>query len=213
MLTEPLPVPDFETDDFIDPPKGNNIEVLLASIAASLEAIAHPQQSAKALGFCEAPRESLYVFCNRKHGGVWYSLDENSNPTVIEHGALEGYLKDLKFEKVSRKAGRNAEEVSKLHIVIEGDRRYTLECGAQTQFSKGVLSAIATLTPEAISKQTITLVPSPSTDSDDVLFCNVYTGGQRIYAPYDSQTDFRKVAGTALNMVELANPKAKNNDQ
>jgi hypothetical protein len=179
------------------------IELLLQSIASSLQTIAYPKQT-KTLGFCDPPSGAMYIFCNRNNGGNWYSLDENSKPVVIEHKAIEGYLRQLTFEKVERRR----DEVSKLRIVIEADRRYTLECGSSTQFSKGFLSAIALLTPEAIAQQTIIIAPSPSTESEEVLFCNVYIGGQRIHAPYDSQTDFKVVARTACEMVKIATEKS-----
>ncbi len=169
------------------------IELLLASIAASLETIAHPK-STKALGFCEAPRGTTYVFCNRKNGGIWYTLNEQSQPVNIEHQALEGYIRKLEFKKTMR---RN-EETVKLHCYIEGDRPYVLESSATAHFSKGLLSAIAMMTPEQI-REPIILCPQASTENAEVLFCNIYQGGSQIFAPYDDQTDFKVVARTALN--------------
>jgi hypothetical protein len=32
----------------------------------------------KTLGFGAAPKSQIYVFCNRKNGGLWYTLNSES---------------------------------------------------------------------------------------------------------------------------------------
>jgi hypothetical protein len=79
-----------------------------------------------------------------------------------------------------------------------------LESGAAVQFSKGLLNAIASLSPEAL-KQPITIVPEPSTKNDEVLFCNVYQGDEQVFAPYDDQTNWRQVSRNAIDAVNAVN--------
>jgi hypothetical protein len=63
--------------------------------AAALEAIAHELKriadaqspTKQTLGFGPAPKSQVYVFCNRKHGGSWYTLNQDSQPVNIEHPA------------------------------------------------------------------------------------------------------------------------------
>jgi hypothetical protein len=176
----------------------------LAAIAQELrqikEALAPTKQT---LGFGEAPKTTQYVFCNRSKEGIWYSLDDKSQPVNIEAQALTGYVRKLEFhEKVRRN-----EKTHKLHCTIEADRLYILESAATAHFSKGFLSAIAFLTPEQL-KQPITLVPQPSTENAEVLFCNIYQDDKQIFAPYDDQTDWKRVSRTAIDAVRMANPEA-----
>lgn len=177
------------------------MEQLLQSILTELQQIRLDLTPTKqALGFGEAPRSEVWVFCNREKGGLWYGLDGQGQAVNIEHSALTGYIRKLEFTKPTRRG----KETDKLSITIEGDRIYILESGALVQFSKGLLSAIATMTPELL-RQPIKIVPVASTKNEEVLFCNVYQNNQQIFAPYEEQTDWRKLAATALNMVKIAN--------
>jgi hypothetical protein len=119
----------------------------------------------------------------------------------IEAQALTGYVRKLGFhEKVRRN-----EKTHKLHCTIEADQLYVLEGSATAHFSKGLLSAISSLTPEQL-KQPITIVPQPSTENAEVLFCNVYQDDKQIFAPYDDQTNWKRVSRFALDAVWIANP-------
>ncbi len=155
------------------------------------------------LGFGPVPKSEVWVFCNREKGGLWYSLDSQGQAVNIEHPALTGYIRKLEFTKPVRRG----EETDKLNCIIEGDKLYVLESGAAVQFSKGLLNAIASLPPEAL-KQPITIVPEPSTKNDEVLFCNIYQGDEQVFAPYDEQTNWRKVSRTAIDAVKAANSEA-----
>jgi hypothetical protein len=177
------------------------IEILQA-IAHDIHRIADAQSPAKqTLGFGPAPKSQVYVFCNRNKGGVWYTLNSESQPVNIEQPALTGIIRKLEFKETVRRG----EKSHKLHCYIEADQLYVLEGSAAAHFSKGLLSALAMLTPEQL-RQPITLVPQPSTENAEVLFCNVYQNGKQIYAPYDEQTQWKTVSRTALNAVRMANP-------
>ena len=126
----------------------------LQSIANSLTLIAQAKApvSQLKLGFGEAPKSQLYVFCNRGKGGVWYHLDDQSNPVIIEATALTGYARSFKIEKVIRRE----KEVYKMNFFLEGDRTYVLESAHDSNFSKGLMSAIAMMTPDQL-RQPITI--------------------------------------------------------
>ena len=178
---------------------------VLSEIAHQLQRIAEAlaPASQQTLGFGEAPKSQTYIFCNRSKGGVWYSLNEQSQPVIIEHPALTGIIRKLEFKETVR---RN-EKSHKLHCYIEADQLYILEGSAKAHFSKGLLSAIASLTPEQL-KQPLTIVPQPSTENGEVLFSNVYQKGKQVYAPYDEQTDWKAVSRAAVDAVRAANPEA-----
>jgi hypothetical protein len=175
----------------------------LNAIALELRRIADAKAPRQLLGFGPAPKSQVYVFCNRKHGGVWYSLDDKSHPINIEHPALTGIIRKLEFKETIR---RN-EKSHKLHCYIEADRLYVLESSATAHFSKGLLNAIALLTPSEL-KQMVTIVPQPSTENPEVLFCNLYQGDKQVFAPYDEQTDWKRVSRTAIDAVKAANDEA-----
>jgi hypothetical protein len=176
----------------------------LEAIALELRLMREAQTpSTQILGFGPAPKTQMYIFCNRKHGGVWYSLNEQSQPVNIEHPALTGIIRKLEFKETIR---RN-EKTHKLHCYIEADRLYVLESSATVHFSKGLLSAIAQIPPSEL-KQPITIVPQPSTENPEVLFGNLYQGDKQVFAPYDENTDWKRVSRTAKNNVGLANDEA-----
>ena len=175
-------------------------EQALNAIAQSLREIADSMVPKQTLGFGPAPKSQVYVFCNRKNGGVWYHLDDRSQPINIEHPALTGYVRKLEFKETVR---RN-EKSHKLHCYIEADKLYVLESSATAHFSKGLLSALAFLSPQAL-QQPITIHPQASTENAEVLFCNVYEGDRQVFAPYDDQTDWKRVSRGAIDNVKGAN--------
>jgi hypothetical protein len=82
---------------------------ILKAIAHDIHRIADAQSPAKqTLGFGSAPKSQVYVFCNRKNGGVWYTLDSQSQPVNIEHPALTGYIRKLEFKETVRRNEKSA---------------------------------------------------------------------------------------------------------
>jgi hypothetical protein len=171
----------------------------LNAIAAELRRIADAKAPQQLLGFGPAPKTQVYVFCNRKHGGVWYTLNEQSQPVNIEHPALTGYIRKLEFKETIR---RN-EKSHKLHCYVEADRLYVLESSATAHFSKGLLNAIALLSAQDL-QQPLTIHPQASTENAEVLFCNLYQGDRQVFAPYDDQTDWKRVSRAAIDVVKAA---------
>lgn len=172
---------------------------ILASIAASLESIAlslsKPEQP---LGFGASPRPQ-YIYCNRSNNCLWYWLDDDRAIVPITKTALTCYLEKLEFKQVERRG----KETWKTHLHVRGDRRYILEAGYDSNFSKGLLSALATASHQWL-KQPVT-IEVQAADSDEVLFCRFYVNGEAIFAPWDEQTDWRAISRQAIDNIELAN--------
>jgi hypothetical protein len=156
--------------------------------------------TSKTLGFGDAPKTQTHVFCNRKHGGVWYTLNAQSQPEIIEYQALTGIIRRIEFKNVERRK----EETSKLHCYVEAEKLYVLESGSKAHFTKGLLSAITSIPWDELMNP-ITIHPQAATESAEVLFCNVYQGDKHVFAPYDDKTDWASLARTARNNVRLAN--------
>ena len=180
-------------------------EQALERIAQQLEQIAEALAPTKQLlGFGAAPKSQVWVFCNRTKGGCWYTLDSQSQPVVIEQQALTGYIRKLEFKETTR---RN-EKSHKLHCTIEADQLYVLESSSKAHFSKGLMSVLALLPPSAL-KQPLTIVPQPSTENGEVLFCNVYQGSKQIFAPYDDQTNWKTAAKAAVEAIRIVNGESQ----
>jgi hypothetical protein len=136
------------------------------------------------------------IYCNRTHNCLWYSLDRERQPIPITESGLTGYLRRIKFEKVERRG----QEVSKLLTTIVADRTYILESGQDSHFSKCLLAAISSLTPEQL-RSPITIAPL-SGDDASVLFCNVWLGNDRCMASYNDETDWKAISIQALSKVK-----------
>ncbi|GAA6615324.1 hypothetical protein [Scytonema sp. NUACC26] len=141
---------------------------------------------------------SCKIYCNRQHNCLWYSLDADRNPKPITATALTGYLKELRFEQ----AERRGKPCHKLLATIQADRTYILESGHDTHFSKGLLVAVALLTPQQLIAP-ITIQPAPG-DDDSVLFCRVWCGSEYIKVSYDESANFREIAKAAIANCKAA---------
>ncbi|MCP6758416.1 MAG: hypothetical protein NHB32_06460 [Fischerella sp. CENA71] len=141
---------------------------------------------------------SIKIYCNRQHGHLWYTLT-NSEPTAVCASALTGYLRELKFEQTKRRG----KPCHKLLAFIQGDRPYILESGHDSHFTKGLLSAIASLTPQQLM-QPITISPQAG-DDDKVLFVRIWAGCEYVKAQYSEDTDWRATAKQAIAVVTATN--------
>jgi hypothetical protein len=106
----------------------------------------------------------------------------------------------LRFENTERRK----KESCKLLITVQADRTYILESGYDTHFSKCILAAIATLTPEQLYSP-ITLQPHPGTTDESVLFCRVWVNSELVMASYNEQSDWREISKQAIAVTKAAN--------
>lgn len=177
------------------------LEQLIAQQNSLLQQLIDVMQQKQQLGFGQSSRPR-YVYCNRSQGGLWYFLSEDSNrtPQPIAHNALTCLVEKLEFKQVERR-GR---ETWKTHLYVQSDRSYILEAGYDSNFSRSLISALAILAPAQIQRP-IT-IEVQAAESEEVLFCRVYTAtGELVFAPWDTQTDWRKVARQAVANIDVAN--------
>ncbi|WNZ24718.1 hypothetical protein HJG54_18965 [Leptolyngbya sp. NK1-12] len=173
-------------------------ESLLAQQNALLQQLIDLLQQKQPLGFSEAPRPR-YIYCNRSQNCLWYWLNDAREVVPISQTALTCMVEKLEFKQVERR-GR---DTWKIHLHVKADRRYILEAGYDSNFSKSLLSALSVLTPAQL-QQPIT-IEVQAAESDEVLFCRVYVNGELVFAPWDDSTSWKVVAKRAITNVEAAN--------
>lgn len=154
------------------------------------------------LGFSSSPRP-VYVYCNRTRDCLWYTLSEDASRTLqpIHEDALTGIV--TKIEK--RLVTRRGQEIEKLHVHIKADRKYILESGVESNFSRALLHPLSLIPVEKL-KNPITIAVE-SGESEEVLFCRIYNPatGEAAFAPWDASTDWAQVLERAIAKVEAAN--------
>ncbi len=173
-------------------------EALLAQQNALLQQLVDLLQQKQPLGFSDAPRPR-YVYCNRSNHCLWYWLNDAREVVPIAQTALTCLVEKLEFKQVERRG----KDTWKVHLSVQADRRYILEAGYDSNFSKSLLSALSVMTPQQL-QQPIT-IEVQAADSDEVLFCRVYGNGELIFAPWDDSTSWKVVAKRAIANVEAAN--------
>ncbi|GAB4382663.1 MAG: hypothetical protein Kow00121_43230 [Elainellaceae cyanobacterium] len=176
-----------------------SLEQLISQQNTLLQQLVNLLAHQQSLGFGDSPRPK-YIYCNRSQGGIWYSLSEDSTrtPQPIAQPALTCLVEKLEFKQVERR-GR---ETWKTHLHVQGDRYYILEAGYDSNFSRSLLCALAAITPSQLQRP-IT-IEAQAAESEEVLFCRVYVEGEPIFAPWDEQTDWRKMAQRAIANVDSA---------
>jgi hypothetical protein len=175
----------------------NELISLLQEQNALLQGILNSLSQPK-LGPLETAPGSVRVYCNRDRcpGALWYTV-VNGEPVPFPYKAIRGYLTGLKFEQVERR-GKPA---WKLYTTLNCG--YELESGYDSVFSKGLLSAIASLTPEQV-QQPVTIGVAPG-DDESVLLSRFWLADDSLaFAKWDEQTDWRAVAQTAKQLVTAA---------
>lgn len=134
--------------------------------------------STEQLGLLETfspPDRALFIYCNRQRSsGLWYTLDDHREPVALYHKAICGYLKDLSLTK----AMRRGKPVGKLRIGLQGDRRYVLEAGEESEFTKSALACLLGLETSKLFLP-ITLMPDPG-ESEEVVFCQIFVDNERV---------------------------------
>ena len=152
------------------------------------------------LGFSEAPRPR-YIYCNRSQNCLWYWLNDSREAMPILQTALTCVVEKLEFKQVERRG----KDTWKVHLHVRADRRYILEAGYDSNFSKSLLSALSVITAPQLS-QPLT-IEVQAADSEEVLFCRVYANGELVFAPWDDSTTWKVVAKRAIANVDAANAR------
>lgn len=172
-------------------------ETLLAQQNALLQQLIDLLQQKQPLGFSEAPRPR-YIYCNRSQHCLWYWLNDAREVMQISQTALTCLIDKLEFKQVERRG----KDTWKIHLHVRADRRYILEAGYDSNFSKSLLSALSVMTPQQL-QQPIT-IEVQAAESEEVLFCRVYAGSELVFAPWDESTTWKVVAKRAIANVDIA---------
>jgi hypothetical protein len=159
-----------------------SLETLVAdqrSLLQSLSQDLHSLQQQVATLSAEVRQQSTlgfgngrdYIIIERDKNILWHRF-ENDEPVPIKAKVLKGYIKQVVYVD---------KEYPKLHVFIEGDREYVLVTGFETHFSRELLAAIATLTPEALTHPVIIKPDVGEGESKHKpVFCNVIHQGRTI---------------------------------
>ena len=161
-----------------------SLEQLIAQQNALLQQLVNTLSQKQPLGFGDSPRPQ-FIYCNRSNNCLWYWLNDAREVVPIPQTALTCYVEKLEFRQLERRG----KDTWKTHLHVRSDRRYTLEAGYDSNFSKSLLCALAGLMPHQL-QQPMT-IEAQAADSDEVLFCRVYTNGEPVFAPWDEQADWR----------------------
>jgi hypothetical protein len=172
-------------------------ESLLTQQNALLQQLIDLLRQKQQLGFSEATR-SRYIYCNRSQNCLWYWLNDAREVMPIPQTALTCLIEKLEFKQVERRG----KDTWKIHLHVRADRRYILEAGYDSNFSKSLLSALSVMTPPQL-QQPVT-IEVQAADSDEVLFCRVYVNGELVFAPWDETTAWKVVAKRAIANVDAA---------
>jgi hypothetical protein len=151
------------------------------------------------LGLLVTTPGTVRVYCNRDRcpGALWYTVP-NGEPVPLDAKAIRGYVRDLRFEQVERRG----KPTWKLYTFIDcGGSSYELESGHESVFSKGLLSAIASMEPSRLS-QPLSVGVAPG-DDESVLLCRVWgPDNAPIFARWDEGADWRAIAQRAIAVVK-----------
>lgn len=124
------------------------------------------------LGFGPVPSRAVTVYVAQKDDCLWYTWDRDAEERrPITAPSLTGTVDEVAFLTVER----GGEWVHKARFYVEADRRYALECGADTTFSRCLLEALDQLTADELT-QHLTIGVQEG-DSKSVVLPNLYAGG------------------------------------
>ncbi len=152
------------------------------------------------LGFVQSAGP-IYIFANRPNPNIlWYTLGRDGDRVPCPTDCFRGFIKSIGFFEVERRG----KATWKLHTQLSADAEYIIESGHDSNFSKGLLMAVSCISPDELRNSPLTISVRAGND-DKVLFCSVHLGGLWIKAQYDSETDWRAIAKTAIDNVRSAN--------
>lgn len=194
-------------------PNALDSTALLASIAASLEAIAQGLQAQATapheLGFIEEARTD-YIYCNitKGNGEGWYRLVDSQAQTLP--ATFWGHVQDISFPTKQRRG----QDVVKFNLHMRGDRQAVVfESGIDAFFARAVMAALSRCSPAAL-KQPIKIFSyvTELQTGDKTLSAALYTAdGTKLDASWKASFDWGAIARRAKDTIYQARgvePKA-----
>lgn len=185
----------------VESPAAQQIAQQIAQQNVLLQQLIGLLRQQQTLGFGESPRPR-FIYCNRSNNCLWYWLNDAREVVPIAETALTGMIEKLEFKQVERRG----KDTWKVHLHVKADCRYVLEAGYDSNFSKSLLAALATLSPQQL-QQPVT-IEVQAAEADEVLFCRLYHKGELVFAPWDETTNWKVVAKQAIAHVEAAHQTA-----
>lgn len=161
-------------------------------------------ESAQQLGLGHPPI-TRRIHCKRSHGCLWYFWDGGKKEALpIEAPAVTGYVRELRVEQGEYK---NQATYNLLLTLDCGPQWFILDAGATSTFARGLILALAHLTPEQL-RQPITVAPQAG-DEEKVLLCRVWSGRDVVKADWPSDSEeFRPLLRDAIANVTTAQEQA-----
>lgn len=178
---------------------------LLASIAASLEAIATNMAGGDGLGF-QASAGATVVYCNAGEGGAgWYTLTPPpEREQITQPPSIKGYIRDIKL--LTPEGRKYDKEKCRIHLDCGKAGLHILEAGADTGFTKCLLSSLAAVENATNLRSPITIF-TWVTDRDALMAAVTLANGDKPRQPWDRDTDFTAIKEAAIANVYRANGK------
>jgi len=138
------------------------------------------------LGLCDPP-EPIYLYVgqgeSKGQSYLWYryDIDAQQQYPVFQRG-LSGYLLELRITAKEYKGKENY----KLDVVMRCDRTYIIRSGLETNFTKSLLLALATVSDFS---QPLTIAVAPG--EENVVFGRLYAStGKRIKVEWNPDADW-----------------------
>lgn len=142
---------------------------------AALERRVAQLEQALSLGLGSQPLQK--IFCNRNHGGLWYTWDSERDAACnVEQEAITGYLSSLEIAKGQYKGKPTYTAQLGLRC---GPREFVLCAGHQSAFAKCLYFAIAALEPGVLRENPVTICPRAGNE-EKTLMASVFVAGELV---------------------------------
>jgi hypothetical protein len=170
---------------------------LLERIAIALET---PAQSPAPEGFFGYGQK---VYCNltKGNGEGWYTLEEGT--AFTQKPIFRGRVVGLRFPTVERRG----KAVAKFHLFMRaGGETTTFESGRDCYFSKTVLAALASATPEVLSRplHLATFVKELRTGDKTLAVSLRDSAGNKLACDWTNEDDWEAITALAVENVRAA---------
>jgi hypothetical protein len=187
-----------DSDPFLDhsgayPGGFGENQQLLNRIAQSLDVMANYFVQQNPLGFRQEAVERV-IYCDASQGGTWYYLGDDDEPMLIFTPVLTCKVQRLEFTQV--------DQGWKLRLHVMADRAYCLEGDYNSAFSKAMLLALASLSPQKLRQPVIVECFCLPTHPEPT--CRLYSNGAQVLHSFGTTPKWRDIARQALLNVEGA---------
>jgi len=146
------------------------------------------------------------IYCNRTKGGLWFTVS-NGEPVKVDAVSFQSKPGGLRGLNIFE-ANRGGKDGWKVGLLLEDEQSqvYKFETGSGTSFARGMLWAIASLSPEQAQNGQIGINPTPadptktkSSNPGSILYCNMLCDGVELpIFMGEGRPDWQQIAQIAL---------------